>query len=220
MRRVCVVDPRRDLDWSLGYARQVRKVFISYRRADSEADAGRLYSDLAVEFGAQRIFKDVDNVPLGADVRASIHSAIADSGVLVVVVGPDWDPRRLHGESDWVRLEIETALEQRVSILPIRVRRAELPEPSQVPTSMRPFCDLNAAELEHGSWRRDLEPVIRAIRGMVADESSSLPPPGPPKNRNPVSEGEQPDSKSDRSLWSRLSDALSAPPGWSPPPGL
>lgn len=144
-----------------------RRIFISYRREDTEADAGRLYSDLEREFGRERIFKDVDDVPLGASVRRRISDAIAESAVVVVLVGPNWRPERMAGENDWVRVEIELALEFRVPIIPVRLRRAELPMPSDIPESVRELCDLNAAELEHASWKRDMQPLLSALRRLV-----------------------------------------------------
>ena len=144
------------------------RVFISYRRSDTDADAGRLFSDLAAVIGEDSLFKDVDHVPLGADVEEHIRAAIAASVLIIVIVGPKWQPERLHDEIDWVRLEIEAAFEKGIPILPVRVRRAELPKPSEVPVSLHKFCRLNAAELEHASWRRDLPPVLDVVQQALA----------------------------------------------------
>lgn len=146
-----------------------RSVFISYRRADTEADAGRLYTDLAARYGPDRLFKDVDNVPLGSDIKEHIRSAISQSAVLIALVGPAWDPGRLAEEGDWVRLEIELAIEAGLPIIPVRVRRGEIPPASTVPESIRRFCGLNAGELEHHSWNRDLRPILDAIDGRLSD---------------------------------------------------
>lgn len=168
------------------------RIFISYRRADAEADAGRLYSDLAAEFGAENLFKDVDDLPLGVNVEEHIRAAIRDSSQLLVVVGPNWDAERLYTEVDWVRFEIEAALDLNVPILPIRVRRAEIPPPSAVPESVRPFCRINAAEIEHQSWRRDLRPIVGAIRSTLDQEQTSLGVRS--KDLNAVSAASSPDS--------------------------
>lgn len=141
-------------------------IFISYRRADSEADTGRLAADLAAHFGPEVVFRDVDDVPLGADIRASLEKAISKSFAMLLVVGPDWDAARLFDENDWVRIELELAFERSIPIIPVRVRRAELPPPDSVPEPIRKVCRLNAAELEHQSWRRDLEPVITALDSL------------------------------------------------------
>lgn len=43
------------------------RIFISYRRDDADADAGRLYDVLAEALGPDSVYKDVDNVPLGVN---------------------------------------------------------------------------------------------------------------------------------------------------------
>lgn len=45
------------------------KIFISYRRVDSEDVAGRIYDRLVQHFGHDAIFKDVDDIPFGVDFR-------------------------------------------------------------------------------------------------------------------------------------------------------
>ena len=42
-------------------------IFISYRRGDSIATAGRIRDRLVQEFGRQRVFVDVDDIPHGQD---------------------------------------------------------------------------------------------------------------------------------------------------------
>ena len=41
-------------------------IFISYRRDDSRHAAGRLADDLSQAFGAERIFRDIEGIELGA----------------------------------------------------------------------------------------------------------------------------------------------------------
>jgi hypothetical protein len=44
------------------------KLFISYRRDDTADSCGRLDDKLAARFGRANVFKDVDSIPLGADI--------------------------------------------------------------------------------------------------------------------------------------------------------
>jgi hypothetical protein len=46
--------------------RQLR-VFLSYRREDASGHAGRLYDLLAARYGAERVFMDIDAIPLGSE---------------------------------------------------------------------------------------------------------------------------------------------------------
>lgn len=161
-------------------------VFISYRREDTAADAGRLYGDLVGRFGPGRVFMDVDNIPLGADVRPAITAAISSSRVVLVLIGPAWDETRLANEQDWVRIEIEEALRLGVAIIPIRVRRLDMPAPDDVPDSIRRFCGLNAAEVDQSSWRRDIEPIMQAVSGFAEDGTSKRKEPNPPSGEGPA----------------------------------
>jgi len=151
------------------------KIFVSYRRADTGADAGRLVSDLAAEFGADTVFKDVDNIPLGADIGLHIDEAVQRSAVMLVLIGPDWSPNRLANESDWVRLEVESAHRFNIPIIPVRFRRAEMPLKSRLPESIAWLADWNAAEVEHQSWKRDLVPLLDAIRKLLPANASASP---------------------------------------------
>ncbi len=63
------------------------KVFICYRREDSQHQTGRLYDRLELEFGAENVFKDVDSVPVGSDFRLVLRSAIECCDVVLAVIG-------------------------------------------------------------------------------------------------------------------------------------
>ena len=49
------------------------KLFINYRRDDTDDLAGRLHDHLTGEFGAENIFKDVDSIPSGQNWRAALE---------------------------------------------------------------------------------------------------------------------------------------------------
>ncbi len=138
-------------------------IFISYRRDDSEADAGRLHSDLVREFTPDRVFKDVDSIPLGGSVQQRISDAISSSAVVLVLIGPNWSPERLSAPDDWVRMEIASAIGHRIPIIPVLLRRAKMPDQSQLPEELASLVDYNAAEIEHSSWRRDLAPIVEEV---------------------------------------------------------
>lgn len=162
------------------------KIFVSYRRADTGADAGRLVSDLAAEFGSDTVFKDVDDIPLGANIGEHIDEAVQNSAIMLVLVGPAWSPDRLANESDWVRLEVESAHRFDIPIIPVRFRRAELPPKSSLPESIAWLADRNAAEIEHQSWKRDLAPLLDAIRNLLpANASASAAASNPPMATKP-----------------------------------
>jgi hypothetical protein len=52
-------------------------IFISYRRDDSEGQAGRLFEGLKARFGEDRVFIDVDDIEPAATFAASSMSMSA-----------------------------------------------------------------------------------------------------------------------------------------------
>ena len=52
-------------------------IFVSYRRSDSEAHTGRVYDRLVSGFGKEKIFKDVDSIPLGTDFRTHLNAVVS-----------------------------------------------------------------------------------------------------------------------------------------------
>ena len=150
------------------------RIFISYRRADTDADANALYLTLAGHFGDEMIFKDVDNIPLGSNFRDAISMALEAADLMITLIGPRWlqgdndgTNSLLDRENDFVRIELETAIRTRMTIVPVTVRGAAMPSPTDLPESCRDVAYLNAAEVEHKSWGRDIQPVIAAIEQFL-----------------------------------------------------
>jgi len=149
-------------------------VFVSYRREDSAGHAGRLYDALVARFGERSVFMDVELAP-GIDFVDRITEAVGACDVLVVVIGPRWAaaPSRLDDPSDFVRLEVETALRRPdVRVVPALVAGAQMPAPEALPESLRALTRRNAIELSDARWRFDTGRLADAVEG-----TSSVPAP-------------------------------------------
>jgi hypothetical protein len=116
------------MDWSLA----VRAIFISYRRDDSEGEAGRLFDDLVKHFGEASVFIDVAGIEVGRDFRKAIDESVASCGVLLAVIGRSWPEAknetgqwRLDDPSDFVRLETASALKRDIPVIPVLVHGAK-----------------------------------------------------------------------------------------------
>lgn len=182
------------------------QIFISYRREDSAYPAGWLYDRLSDRFGADQIFKDVDTLQPGDDFVDVITSAVGACDVLLAVIGPDWvtiaDPQgrpRLFNAGDFVRLEIEAALNRKVLVIPLLVEGARMPSVTDVPPSLAPLVRRHALELTPGRFSRDAEDLIEVLQQAVSRPPSAaatsakpvavvaaVPPPGPtPASKTP-----------------------------------
>jgi nucleotide-binding universal stress UspA family protein len=160
----------------------VPRIFISYRREDSEGHTGRLYDALAGRFGAEHVFMDIDTVPLGVDFTRVIAEAVGACDVLIAVIGRDWltlaDPsgrRRLDNPEDFVRLEIKAALERDVRVIPAVVQNAQMPTSDQLPADLAGLARRNGIFLRGDSWRHGVERVIRAVEDIGREQAERRP---------------------------------------------
>ena len=108
-------------------------IFISYRRDDAIATAGRLRDRLVSEFGRARVFVDVDDIPHGRDFVKVLEAKVAECEVLLAIIGPRWidsrdrdGRRRLDLADDFVRIEIGSALQREdIAVIPVLVDGAQ-----------------------------------------------------------------------------------------------
>jgi hypothetical protein len=142
----------------------IENVFISYRRKDSAAYAGRLRSDLAERYGQDRIFMDLAIEP-GADFAQVLRQTIEDAAVMLVVVGPNWlrpQPASQPGEpapqaaEDWVALEVGLGLSEKILVIPVLVGGAHMPAKEDLPESIRDFHGREAIEITDSRWDFDV----------------------------------------------------------------
>ncbi len=154
------------------------RVCISYRRADSMAITGRIFDRLVSHFGADAIFMDIDDIPFGVDFREHIDTTIRGSDVLVAVVGATWlGPRdgaedRIRQPADPVAIEIHTALERQVPIVPVLVDGAAMPDESRLPETLAAFANLNAVDITSGrDFSIHVDRLIRAIETLTGTQS-------------------------------------------------
>ena len=66
------------------------KIFISYRRDDSAAHAGRLYDRLEGHFGQGQVFMDVVAIEPGLDFAQVVQQAVNACDGLIAVIGREW----------------------------------------------------------------------------------------------------------------------------------
>jgi ATP-dependent Clp protease ATP-binding subunit ClpB len=158
------------------------KIFISYRRDDSAGHAGRVHDRLEGEFGRDLLFMDVDSISLGADFVKVLREAVAQCAVLLAVIGPNWldvrDERgnhRLDDPNDFVRIEIATALQRDIPVIPILLDGARVPRGDQLPQDLEELALRNGLEVRHVSFHSDMDKLIKALKGQLSRASGHVP---------------------------------------------
>ena len=66
------------------------KVFISYRRMDSQIESQSIYESLVSEIGEENVFFDVDSIPYGVNFKTYLDGMISDCTVMLVMLGKGW----------------------------------------------------------------------------------------------------------------------------------
>jgi Tol biopolymer transport system component len=146
-------------------------VFISYRREDTLADAGRLYDHLnELRF---KVFMDIYKISAADVFPQQIQEALDSSDALIAVIGRQWltvtdesGRRRLDDEEDYVRFEVATALERDdVRVIPILVQGATMPRKQDLPDPLKPLAVHHALELNHQYWDYHVGRLVEALGG-------------------------------------------------------
>jgi hypothetical protein len=157
-----------------------RAIFISYRRDDTEGEAGRLFDDLTRSFDDNSVFMDVAGINPGMDFRKAIDDNVASCGVLLAMIGPAWATisdstggRRLDDPNDFVRLEIASALAREVAVIPVLVHDAKMPRPDQLPENLKDLAFRNSVEITHTRWNSDVKLLTDALARYVAPAAAT-----------------------------------------------
>ena len=158
------------------------KIVISYRHSDSPAAAGRVCDKLRAHFGAASVFMDVTSNKPGRDFRRQIGKALRNCDVMIAVIGRKWlgDSRRgqprILDEHDFIRIEVETAMECDIPIIPMLVDGASMPAPDDLPETIKQFCYVHALDVDSGRhFHRDTDILINAINELLEDSSRAVP---------------------------------------------
>lgn len=154
-------------------------IFISYRRADSADVTGRIYDRLTGHFGKSAIFKDVDSIPPGVDFKEHLEKAVGRCKIFLVIIGDRWlgttdsvQNSRLEDPRDFVRIEIEAALNRNILLIPILVRGAAMPAQEQLPASLQKLVYRNALPIRSDpDFHRDVDRLIEAISNYSRKKS-------------------------------------------------
>jgi hypothetical protein len=156
------------------------RIFVSYRREDAAATAGRIRDRLATEYGSDHVFFDVYTIPLGVDFRSHIDEVLARCDWFLAIIGPWWltasdetGNSRLAQHGDFVRLEIETALDREIPLVPVLVDGAVMPRAAELPPSIAALAFRNGVQVRHDpDFHSD---VSRLIRGLDAGQMGTGP---------------------------------------------
>ena len=134
------------------------QVFISYRRDDASANAGRLCDWLQRQFRKENVFLDTEKIAPGDNFPQVLRDRLATTDVLLAVIGKAWASiadaagnRRITDPKDFVALEVGAALDQRIRVIPVLVGGASMPKVDQLPAGLQKFAECQAITIDDSS---------------------------------------------------------------------
>jgi|GEM_PF-6320909 len=138
-------------------------VFIAYRRKNVPHLTGRIYDKLVSQYGSERVFKDLESIPLGVNFDTRLQEALEKVSVFITIVGDNWYDN-INISTDYLRKEIEHALQRQIPIIPIFAGKETSFDRTRIPN------ELKAVALHQGIHVRsdpdfhiDMDRVIQAI---------------------------------------------------------
>jgi formylglycine-generating enzyme required for sulfatase activity len=172
----------------------VAKIFISYRREDSQHQADRLHAALSKRIPKRNIFIDVDNIPVGVDFVQHLDQQVGQCDVLLALIGPDWleaknpqtGKRRLDDPKDFVRIEIAAALKRGIPVAPVLLDGAPFPPEHKLPEDLKALTRRNGVEVRRMTFDADAE---RLVRGLELTRAATAAKPAPTRPTTPVRTG-------------------------------
>jgi hypothetical protein len=145
------------------------RVFLCYRYDDAADHATRLYDRLVDRFGRDQIFPDLYSQQ--SPVKA-IHQMVAARDVFLAVIGSHWlnvvdaqGQRRLDDPNDLIHVEIATALQWGVPVIPVLVDGARLPRTQDLPVPLRELVSRNV-ELRDTHWSMDVDRLFTIVENL------------------------------------------------------
>lgn len=146
------------------------RIFVSYRRSDTQDFAGRLVDRLRTAPGVKDVFLDVAGIDPGENFEDRLTQALARCDLCLILIGALWRGERGPGMAariddpgDFVRLEVRQALQGRARIIPVLANTALMPAPEELPEDLRDLAKLNAVSVRHADFDRDVDHLLDVI---------------------------------------------------------
>ena len=154
---------------------RTEKIFLSYRHMENTGMIDTIYKSLTDTFTEALVFRDQESIPLGTNFKTYLDNVIRQCRVVVVIVGPQWllhtdssGRRRIDNPNDFVRVEVQSALQRDIPIIPVFIDGAIMPTIDELPTALQELVYLNGLPVRSGvDAANDINRLITAVRYLA-----------------------------------------------------
>lgn len=148
----------------------MKKMFISYRRAEAEYAAGALARELREHFGEEQVFRDKEDIGGGVAWKQEIVNEINPEAAMLVLIGKEWlgaknaqGQRRLDTADDPIRMELAGGLARGARVIPVLLENAVMPGEADLPQDLRGLTQYNALPLRDSDWQYDMAKILKTL---------------------------------------------------------
>ena len=165
------------------------KIFISYRRADSQWQTKAIYEKLTtiVDDPREDIFFDLDSMTVGLNFKTQIQASVEKCDVLIAMIGQKWvnevdtetGQRRLDDPKDFVRLEVAAALNRDIPVIPVLLDGAPVPDMDELPDDIKELSERHGIKIRADSFENDVGLLLKSLERIGITKSKPEPIPEP-----------------------------------------
>jgi hypothetical protein len=139
-------------------------VFVSYRVREQPGYATLLHQELVSWFGADHVFLASRSIRPGDDYVHAVLGALRRCDVVLAVIGSQWTAMLRETDRDWVYLELRSAFELGLRVVPVLVEDAELPSSDQLPPGLAALARCQYVRMRHYSIASDMNHLIGELK--------------------------------------------------------
>lgn len=151
------------------------KLFVNYRRADNAIFVELIRTWFMQRYGRENVFMDFDTIPPFARFEDFIRQKVRECDAVVSIIGPQWlelmQTKEAEGQPDYVRIELEEALQYDKVIAPLCIEGANVPSEEEIPANLRTIFQRNVPSLHSG---RDILQNIHWIMDALEEELAKV----------------------------------------------
>jgi TIR domain len=155
-------------------------IFISYRHSDARTAVAWIRDKLSQRYGSESVFEYQHHAEPSKDFRRVIGRAIRKCDVVLAIIGPNWKigaggNLSLQEANDWVRIELETAIQLDLPVIPVLVEDAVMPSPAELPDGLRDFSFLTASTVDTSKdFHREMDVLMATIDKVAESHEDSV----------------------------------------------
>ena len=161
-------------------------IFVNFRTGDETFAAVLIDEKMTQRFGSDAVFRDARSIELGEEFTAKLWGSLAESQILLAVIGPRWltietdGVRRLDMPGDYVRDEIAQALASGVRVVPVLIGDTPMPKADQLPESIIGLAHRQYIRVHPRNAHRDLAILADELSRLLAPQARPVGAPGSP----------------------------------------